>query len=98
MGNVLIVAPAFAGALLFYLASDGQRWLRRPWPARPARVAAAVCIALSLVCAARTLHPAASVSVVVTVLMASLSVLPFVGALVERSRMKRANHAARGAS
>ncbi|CAB3653523.1 hypothetical protein LMG24238_01275 [Paraburkholderia sediminicola] len=90
MGNVFIVAPAFAGALLFYFSVPGQRWLHRPWPARPARVAAAVCVAFSLACAGAALHPATSLAVVVTTLMASLTALPFVGVLIERSRAQRA--------
>jgi ABC-type uncharacterized transport system permease subunit len=90
MGNVLIVAPAFAGALLFYVSSPGQRWLREPWPVRPARFAAAVCVAISLACAARALQPATSLSVVVTTVMACLTATPFIGALVERSRARRA--------
>ncbi|HYS63251.1 MAG TPA: hypothetical protein VEN30_05425 [Paraburkholderia sp.] len=89
MGNVFIVAPAFAGALLFYLGMPGQRWLRAPWPARPTRIAAAVCVVASLVCAARAMQPATSLSVVVTTLMAILTAYPFVGALIERTRTRR---------
>ncbi|MGF6770013.1 ABC-type uncharacterized transport system permease subunit [Paraburkholderia sp. GAS199] len=94
MGNVFIVVPAFAGALFFYLGAPGQRWLRTPWPARPARVAASVCVAISLIAAFGALHPAASLSVVVTTLMASLTVLPFIGAMVERARTPRRDQAA----
>ncbi|MGF6571544.1 peptidoglycan/LPS O-acetylase OafA/YrhL [Paraburkholderia sp. GAS333] len=90
MGTVLIVAPAFAGALLLYVSSPAQRWLRAPWPARSARLAALVCVAISLVCAARALQPATSLSVVVTVLMACLTAAPFIGALIDHSRSKRA--------
>jgi hypothetical protein len=90
MGNLLIVAPAVAGALLFYLSSPGQRWLRMPWPIRPARIAAAACVVLSLVCAARAFQPATSLSLVVTTLMASLTAWPFIGALIERNRARRA--------
>jgi ABC-type uncharacterized transport system permease subunit len=75
--------------LLFYVSSPGQRWLRAPWPARPARLAAAVCVAISLICAARALQLATSLSVVVTTLMACLTAYPFIGALVERSRTRR---------
>ncbi|HEY2604540.1 hypothetical protein P0D88_28930 [Paraburkholderia sp. RL18-103-BIB-C] len=90
MGNVLIVVSALAGALLFYVSAPGQRWLRAPWPARPARLAATMCVALSLACAARALLPATSLSVVVTTLMASLTSYPFIGALIERRRARRA--------
>jgi hypothetical protein len=90
MGNVLIVAPAFAGALLFYVSAPAQRWLRAPWPARPARIAAVVCVAISLVCAAQALQFATSLSVVVTALMACLTAAPFIGVLIERGRVKRA--------
>ncbi|OLL32218.1 hypothetical protein BTH42_07130 [Burkholderia sp. SRS-W-2-2016] len=89
MGNLPIVAPAIAGALLFYLGSPGQRWLRAPWPARSTRVAAAVCVALSAVCAVRALQPATSLAVVATTLMASLTAWPFLGALLERRRARR---------
>lgn len=90
MGNVLIVAPAVAGALLLYLSSPAQHWLRAPWPARPARWVALAGIAMSLVCAARALQPVTSLSVVVTVLMAALTAAPFIGALIGRSRAGRA--------
>jgi hypothetical protein len=90
MGNGVIVAPAIAGALLLYVSTSVQRWLRAPWPARPARVAALVCIAISLACAAHALQPAASLSVVVTVLMTCLTAAPFIGALIGRSRSTRA--------
>jgi hypothetical protein len=90
MGNGLIVALALAGALLFYVGSASQRWLRAPLPARPARLAAVLCIALSLACAARALQPATSLSVVLTTLMAALTAYPFIGALVERRRIRRA--------
>ncbi|HEY4296148.1 MAG TPA: hypothetical protein VGM85_06715 [Paraburkholderia sp.] len=89
MGNILIVVSALAGALLFYVSAPGQRWLRTPWPARPTRLAAAVCVALSLVCAARALQLATSLSVVVTTLMAALTAYPFIGVLVERRRARR---------
>jgi hypothetical protein len=90
MGNVLIVAPAFAGALLLYVSSPAQRWVRTPWPARPPRGAALVCIAISLVCAVRALQLATSLSVVVTMLMACLTAAPFIGALIDRCRSRRA--------
>ncbi|MFM0642857.1 hypothetical protein PQR14_00885 [Paraburkholderia bryophila] len=90
MGNVFIVALACAGALFFYCSMPGQRWLRAPLPALPARCAAAVCVALSVGCAASALQPVTSLSVVVTTLMASLTVYPFVGALIERTRFRRA--------
>lgn len=90
MGNVLIVVSALAGASLFYVSTPSQRWLRAPLPARPARLAATLCVALSLACAARALQPATSLSVVVTTLMAGLSAYPFIGALIERRRARRA--------
>lgn len=90
MGTVSIVAPAVAGALLFYLSMPAQRWLRAPWPARPARLAALGCLAISLVCAARVLQPATSLAVVVTALMTSLTAAPFVGALLAHGRCRRA--------
>jgi hypothetical protein len=89
MGNVLIVVSALAGALLFYIGSPAQRLLRAPWPARPTRVAAALCVALSLIGAARALQPATSLSVVVTMLMAGLTAYPFIGALAEHRRARR---------
>jgi hypothetical protein len=49
-----------------------------------------MCVALSLACAARALLPATSLSVVVTTLMASLTSYPFIGALIERRRARRA--------
>ncbi|PQV54301.1 hypothetical protein B0G83_101483 [Paraburkholderia sp. BL21I4N1] len=89
MGNLFIVALACAGALFFYCSMPGQRWLRAPLPARLARCAAAVCVAFSIGLATSAMEPATSLSVVVTTLMASLTVYPFVGALIERTRLRR---------
>jgi hypothetical protein len=49
-----------------------------------------MCVALSLACAARALQPATSLSVGVTTLMAILTSYPFIGALIERRRARRA--------
>nr|WKF62223.1 hypothetical protein HUO10_006756 [Paraburkholderia busanensis] len=89
MGNVFIVALACAGALFFYCSAPSQRWLRRPLPARPARMAAAACVASSVVYAAGAMSAATSLSIVVTTLMASLTACPFIGALIERGRSRR---------
>lgn len=89
MGNVFIVAPACAGALLFYCSMPEQRWLRAPLAVRWARIAAAVCVAWSVAYATEAMPAATSLAMVVTTLMASLTAYPFVGALIERVRNRR---------
>jgi hypothetical protein len=90
MRDVLIVVSACAGTLLFYFSTPAQRWLHAPWPARPARIAACVCIVASFVCGTQALHPATSLSFVVTMIMVCLTAYPFVGVLVERVRARGA--------
>ncbi|WP_087631295.1 hypothetical protein [Caballeronia telluris] len=88
MNHAFTVASALAGALLFHSSSPNQRWLRRPWPARPSRIAGIVCIVASLVSAARGLPIATSLSVVIAASMACLTACPFVGVLIERMRAR----------
>jgi peptidoglycan/LPS O-acetylase OafA/YrhL len=88
MNTAFTVASALAGALLFYSSTSNQRWLREPWPARPARIAAAVCVIASLVSAAIGLQISTSLSVVITTLMACLTAYPFIGVLVERTQKR----------
>ncbi|MDR5841991.1 hypothetical protein [Caballeronia sp. LZ031] len=88
MNNAFTVASALASALLFHASSPNQRWLRRPWPARPSRIAAVVCIVAALVSAALGLPIATSLSVVTAASMAFLTACPFIGVLIERMRAR----------
>ncbi|PLZ02647.1 hypothetical protein CY652_08895 [Burkholderia sp. WAC0059] len=92
MKDSFIVVLAGAGALLAYLGSSRQRWLRRPWPARPTRVAATLCLLAACGLGAQARPVAAALSLVVTVVMACLSASPFVGLLVERWRHRVTAH------
>ncbi|MDE1182476.1 hypothetical protein [Paraburkholderia sp.] len=87
MKDLFIVGSAFAAALLFYLCSPGQRWLRAPLPPRHTRVLAAMCVIASFATAADALHPAASLSLLATVIVATLAACPYIGVLVERMRV-----------
>ena len=83
---------AIAGALAFYLAAPGQRWLRAPLPPRLFRTVAAMLSILAFVIGTGTgtgtsrLHPATSLAIVFTAAMACLTACPFIGVLLERVR------------
>ncbi|MGH8780085.1 hypothetical protein [Paraburkholderia sp.] len=87
MKDLLIVASALAGALLFYFSAPHQRWFRAPWRARPSRIAAAVCSIAAFATGADALHPATSLSLVVSTMMATLVACPLLGALIEQRRL-----------
>src|SRR5471030_90307 len=77
---------AIAGALAFYLAAPGQRWLRAPLDPRLFRTLAAIFSFAAFAVGAGRLHPATSLAVVFTAAMACLTACPFIGVLVERIR------------
>jgi len=79
---------AIAGALAFYLAAPGQRWLRAPLPPRLFRTVAAMLgiLAFAIGTGASRLHPATSLAIVFTAAMACLTACPFIGVLLERVR------------
>lgn len=86
MKDLLIVASALAGALLFYFSAPHQRWFRAPWRARPSRIAAAVFSIAAFATGADALHPATSLSLVVSTMMATFVACPLLGVLIERRR------------
>ncbi|BAL96408.1 hypothetical protein [Rubrivivax gelatinosus] len=80
--TLLGLATTFAGCTCLYLASPHQRWRARPWPAVPARAAAALLWALSPLLMAQTLQPLAAAFCFATALMLALALLPYSGALL----------------
>jgi hypothetical protein len=82
---------AIAGALAFYLAAPGQRWLRAPLAPRLFRTLAAVFSIEAFVLGASGLHPATSLAIVFTAAMACLTACPFIGVLLERTRLRGAS-------
>ena len=86
---------AIAGALAFYLAAPGQRWLRAPLAPRLFRTLAAVFSILAFVIGASELHPATSLAIVFTAAMACLTACPFIGVLLERGRVGGATRVTR---
>ncbi|CAN7368593.1 hypothetical protein LJR034_002049 [Caballeronia sp. LjRoot34] len=87
-GSVLF---AIAGAITFYLAAPGQRWLRAPLPPRLFRMLGAIFSIAAFVIGASALHPATSLAIVFTAAMACLTACPFIGALLERTRLRGAS-------
>lgn len=87
-GSILL---AIAGALAFYLAAPGQRWLRAPLAPRLFRTIAATSSILAVVIGANELHPATSLAIVFTAAMACLTACPFIGVLVQRTRFRGAS-------
>ncbi|WP_109480068.1 hypothetical protein [Paraburkholderia sp. C35] len=84
MREFLPVALAFVSALLFYLGSPGQQWRAAPlWP-RFSRRLALIALGASLVPGIAEGHLAATLSIVVTTLMAGFVAFPFVAALRNR--------------
>lgn len=79
--HLLAFALAWAGCTSVYLASPNQRWRQRPWPAKPARAAAAVLLLASLFTFGQALQATAAVFVFVTCLMLTFAVLPYLSAL-----------------
>ncbi|CAH2810775.1 MAG: hypothetical protein CBCREVIR_2807 [Candidatus Burkholderia crenata] len=67
---------AVAGALAFYLAAPGQRWLRAPLPPRLFRTLAAISGLAAFVIGASRLYPATSLAIVFTAAMACLTACP----------------------
>lgn len=89
--NPWLVAAAtlagVAGAWLLYLASPQQQWRAQgPWPARRRPWPGALCLALSLVLAWRTLAPVEAVSAWLVLVMLVWSLAPFLGAWRARRR------------
>ncbi len=82
---------AITGALAFYLAAPGQRWLRAPLPPRLYRTLAAIFSITAFVIGASEVHPATSLAIVFTAVMARLTACPFIGALLERTRLRGAS-------
>jgi hypothetical protein len=82
---------AITGALAFYLAAPGQRWLRAPLPPRLYRTLAAILSIAALVIGASGVHPATSLAIVFTAAMACLTACPFIGVLLERTRLRGAS-------
>jgi len=91
-GSVLL---AIAGALAFYLAAPGQRWLRAPLRPRLFRTLAAVFSIAAFVIGASGQHPATSLAIVFTAAMACLTACPFIGVLLERVRVGDASRVTR---
>jgi len=82
---------AITGALAFYLAAPGQRWLRAPLAPRLFRTLATIFSIAAFVIGASRLHPATSLAIVFTVAMACMTACPFIGVLLERTRLRGAS-------
>jgi low temperature requirement protein LtrA len=86
---------SIVGALAFYLAAPGQRWLRAPLAPRLFRTLAAVFSIAAFVIGASGLHPATSLAIVFIAAMACLTACPFIGVLIgvllERTRLRGAS-------
>ena len=86
---------AISGALAFYLAAPGQRWLRAPLRPRLFRTLAAIFSIAAFVIGANGQHPATSLAIVLTAAMACLTACPFIGVLLERIRVGDASRVTR---
>jgi ABC-type uncharacterized transport system permease subunit len=85
MREFLPVALAFVSALLFYLGSPGQQWLKASLPSRLTTRTALLVAIVAVVPGALEGHTATTLSVVVTTLMASFVAFPFVAVWRKRA-------------
>ena len=81
MIEALALLLTIAGCACFYLASPHQRWLSRPAPARPLRVAASLLLAAALVVWITALRVLPGLFVTLHVTMVCLFACPYVTAL-----------------
>ncbi len=72
---------AFAGSLLFYLASPNQRWRTMPLPARPARIAGVIFFAAGIAILLAAMQTATAIFIFCVWLMLLWIVYPYLGAL-----------------
>jgi hypothetical protein len=86
MQDFFMLASAMAGALGCYLGSSAQRWLRAPLKPRIAQPVALLLLAMALASGASSEHPATSLAVVFTAVMAVFVAAPFIGAMLRQLR------------
>lgn len=79
---------ALAGCASLYLASPRQRWLARPWAARPARAAGAALLAAGLAALLQALQTVTAAFTFVTWAMLLFVLLPYLGALLSIARRR----------
>lgn len=84
--TLLGVAATLAGCVCIYLASAHQRWRAAPWPARPARAAGAVLLALGWLALAQDMQRLTAAFSFATLVMLVFTLLPYVGALLSLRR------------
>jgi len=74
------------GCCGMYQGSPNQRWLAASWPARPTRVLSTLLLALGWLSLAQVMSFLTATFVFLTALMLTLSVLPYIGALLSLRR------------
>jgi len=82
--TLLGLLAGLAGCLSIYLASPHQRLLAAAWPARPARVAGALCLLLAWLAFARDMQALVASYTLATLAMLLFALLPYAGALRRR--------------
>lgn len=82
--HLIAFAVALAGAAYLYLGAPRQQWLAQPWPAGISRFGGAALLGLSWLIWTAALRPTTAFFVVLTVTMATLTVLPAAAALARR--------------
>lgn len=82
------LAGVGAGSLCLYAGSPHQRWLRAPWPRRPARWAGAALFALAWLALACAMDRMAATFTFITGSMLALTLLPYLGAWLHVHRAR----------
>tara|TARA_R110001606_G_scaffold117232_1_gene246622 strand:+ start:6290 stop:6571 length:282 start_codon:yes stop_codon:yes gene_type:complete len=86
---LLAVGLGFGAAIAFYLGAPSQRLLAKRLPSLAAIVAGSVLASMSLLLFRHVSGPAASVFILLTLIMGVWSALPFILALVKPGRSRR---------
>lgn len=81
MFSLLGILIALGGCICLYLASDNQRWLRKPLPATYSCAVSVALLAASWFAFAHDMQRVPASFALGTIVMLGLAVLPYLGAL-----------------
>ncbi|WP_036595551.1 hypothetical protein [Ottowia thiooxydans] len=83
--TVIGLTTTTLACLCFYAASPNQKMWSKAWPSWPAYIAGTALLVAAWLAFAQDMRPLATAFALVTTLMLALSVLPYIGALVDRT-------------
>jgi len=83
------LAAVITGCVCLYCASGNQRLLAKPWPGRPAHVAAVLWLGAGVPALAREARLLTTLFTLGTALMLACVLLPYLGAFVHERRTRQ---------